>query len=141
MEPAKCRQLDVYETPQTLVLVGRLPSGLHRMALVRRMHSPDDDDLPPVSEEPTLFGPKALADRLAVLGATKLLKADALLGMVRFLEGWYLLLVTRREPVGVLSGARPRPAPRAPRPASPGAPSLRPQATSSSASTRRRCSA
>ena len=51
-----------------------------------------------------MLGDEALTARIEELGATKLLEADALLGMVRFLEGWYLLLVTRREPVGVLSG-------------------------------------
>ena len=30
----KLRHIDVYETPQALVLVGRFPSGQHKLALV-----------------------------------------------------------------------------------------------------------
>ena len=100
----KVRHIDVYETPQALVLVGRLPSGLHRVVIVRRTHGPEDGELPPATEDPALLGLEGLTQRLEGLDATKLLEAEALLGMVRFLEGWYLLLVTRREPVGVLSG-------------------------------------
>ena len=101
----KIRHIDVYETPQALVLVGRFPSGQHRVALVRRTHDTEEDrQLPPVTEDADMLGDQALAERLSGLRATKLLEADALLGMVRFLEGWYLLLVTGREPVGVISG-------------------------------------
>jgi hypothetical protein len=100
----KLRHIDVYETPQALVLVGRFPSGQHKLALVWRTHDPADGQLPPVAEDAAMLDDRALTERIDELGATKLLEADALLGMVRFLEGWYLLLVTRREPVGVLSG-------------------------------------
>ena len=100
----KLRHIDVYETPQALVLVGRFPSGQHKLTLVWRTHDPADGQLPPVAEDAAMLDDKALTERIDELGATKLLEADALLGMVRFLEGWYLLLVTRREPVGVLSG-------------------------------------
>ena len=64
--------------------------------------------LPPVSEEQGVLTPAQCERRLAELGdgapLIKVLGADALLGMIRFLEGWHMLFVTRREPVGVLCG-------------------------------------
>jgi len=109
--------LDVYENPSRFVVVGRrrvdggTASALGYQLLVVDRELPPGEEaevLPPVSEEQGVLTPAQCERRLAELGdgapLIKVLGADALLGMIRFLEGWHMLFVTRREPVGVLCG-------------------------------------
>lgn len=109
--------LDVYENPSRFVVVGRrrvdggAASALGYQLLVVDRELPPGEEaegLPPVSEEQGVLTPAQCERRLAELGdgapLIKVLGADALLGMIRFLEGWHMLFVTRREPVGVLCG-------------------------------------
>lgn len=97
--------IDVYESATAFVLVGH--DGERRRLLHVQRRPPGGEDaaeqqpLPPVSEEPRMFSVKACERRLAELSEGQplehRLRASALLGMVRFLEGWYMLFVTRAE--------------------------------------------
>ena len=69
--------------------------------------------LPPVSEDPRTYTEQECRVQLDSISAAagepalserRSLRAAALLGMVRFLEGWYMLFVTRAEVAGVIAG-------------------------------------
>lgn len=103
--------IDVYEGPLTYVLVGH--DGPTRRLLHVHRRPPDQvhdghPPLPPVEEEPRTYTAAECAARLAEITSDTALilvmRATALLGMVRFVEGWYLLLVTRHEVAGVIGG-------------------------------------
>ena len=114
-------RLQVYESPQHLVLLGhRRRTGRWRIVTIDRTRA--EGDHLPLTEDPTEFASHAAAiARLAELsggaggaggaaatgGGSPLVlafEAVALLGAVRFLDAYYLLFVTRREPVGILAG-------------------------------------
>ena len=90
--------VEVFESPHVYVLVGQTTSGLRLLQIARGRG--ESDALPTVIEE--AIEREDLAERLQDLGGgimpTKVLEADALLGMIRFLEGYYMLFVTRRAP-------------------------------------------
>ena len=69
--------------------------------------------LPPVNEDPRAYTEQECREQLDAISAAagepalserRSLRAAALLGMVRFLEGWYMLFVTRAEVAGVIAG-------------------------------------
>ena len=104
-------RVDLFESPAAYVLVGHEGPDLRR---VMHVYRPAADWRPgnmlPVEEERTLYTEKECMARLAEIGAHHdaplvcLLNASALLGMVRFVEGWYMLFVTRHEVAGVIGG-------------------------------------
>ena len=65
----------------------------------------------PVLEDPEPCNETACEARLCTIADTaglplapRVLRAAAFLGMVRFLEGWHMLFVTRSEVVGMIGG-------------------------------------
>ena len=107
--------VDVYESATHFVLVGH--DGLRRHILhVDRQQSTADKmncAFPPVSEDSrSNYSTTTCAEQLANFSAANaslvcvLRGAPALLGMVRFLEGWYMLFVIQAEVAGTISGRK-----------------------------------
>ena len=113
--------VDVYESSTSFVLVGH--DGSRRRMLHVHRHPADappqavtesgalpGGSLPPVTEDRRSYSQAACEKRLAELGSdddplVRVIRgAAALLGMVRFLEGWYMLFVTRTEIAGIIGG-------------------------------------
>jgi len=114
--------IDVYELPHEFVLVGHAGKRRHLLHVSRAQPPPataaDDVLLPPVIEDASSYTEAACAAKLHALAGSptatgaaaagyapaRILRACALLGVVRFLEGWHMLFVTRSEVVGVIGG-------------------------------------
>lgn len=113
-------QVDVYDSPSggQFVLVGHGAGGSrHILHVHRRPATAAGNEELPVSEELQTQSEASCEARLRELIFANLppdeaqeaplapmLRACALLGMVRFLEGWYMLFVTRTDIVGVIGG-------------------------------------
>lgn len=106
--------VDVYESATQFVLVGH-DGPRRRLLYVCRQALPADmlhNTLPPVNEDPRSdYSEASCAEQLVAVGkagSTPLFcvvrHAPAFLGMVRFLEGWYMLFVTHAEVAGTIGG-------------------------------------
>jgi hypothetical protein len=112
--PARLRvftAIDVYESATSYVLVGHADARRHLLHVSRVAGAAGAASAlePPVVEDPRAYTEAACEAQLLALGAsggalTRVLRASALLGMVRFLEGWSMLFVTRTEVAGVIGG-------------------------------------
>ena len=107
---ATVTQVDVYEGLTSFVLVGH-DRDQRRLLQVHRRR-PEGDELPPVSEDACLYSVEGCRRRMsaiaieqgAALSPEPLLRASALLGMIRFVEGYYMVFVSRHEVAGVIAG-------------------------------------
>jgi len=103
--------IDVYEFATSFVLVGHADTRRHLLHVSRATaHGAEPTLLPPVSEDLCAYTEADCEAKLHTLAdaagvpLARVLRASALLGMVRFLEGWHLLFVTRSEMAGVIGG-------------------------------------
>lgn len=98
-------EMDVYETPSMFLIVGRQRDSSDRWLLQVNRMKPEG---PMVVEESEPFTQTEVEARLAAAGEgtppVKVLRAYVLLGTIRFLEGHYMVFVTGRQCVGILSG-------------------------------------
>lgn len=109
-------RVDLFEGAATYVLIGHEGPSRRRLMHIQRPTAgraalkPGMDACPPVTEDRRTYTEEECMARLAEIGAQYdaplvcVLKGSALLGMVRFLEGWYMLFVTRHEVAGVIGG-------------------------------------
>ena len=98
-------KMDVYETPSLFIIVGRQRDSPNRWLL--QVHRAPSDGLPTVDEEAHPCTVAECEARLAAVAdgpAVCILHAFVLLGMVRFLEGHYMVFVTGRQCVGIITG-------------------------------------
>ena len=105
---SKLQKFDLYETRVRYYLVGRDNAETrYRILKIER----ETTELQ-ISEDPTEYSPKEYARLLRTLregnksigGLTLVGKAYGIVGFIRFLEGYYMILVTKRSPVGSIGG-------------------------------------
>lgn len=107
--------IDVYEFPHSFVLVAHEGGQRHLLHVSRTRveTSTNASLLPPVTEDPAAYDEAACSAELRKLADTagvvdlppvRILRAAALLGLVRFLEGWHMLFVIRSEVAGMIGG-------------------------------------
>eukprot|EP00966_Prymnesium_polylepis_P039759 922905-Prymnesium_polylepis.1 len=103
---AKVTEMDVYETPTLFTLVGRQRDSPDRWILQVHRTAPDGPIAVEEAETCSQVEVDALLAAAAVDGTppVRVLRAYVLLGTIRFLEGHYMVFVTGRQCVGIVSG-------------------------------------
>uniref|UniRef100_A0A1A9ZCS4 SAC domain-containing protein n=1 Tax=Glossina pallidipes TaxID=7398 RepID=A0A1A9ZCS4_GLOPL len=88
----------LYETKTLMYLVGSNNRETRfRVLIIDRTLEPEDGSRLHIIEDPNEYNALGIRRFLSTLGSPKVTSAYGVLGFVRFLEGYYLLLVTKRK--------------------------------------------